>query len=194
METRAFKNWWMLAINGLLALLFGLLLLAFTEAAIHTIIFWFGLVVLISGLLLAGLAIRNVRKDKGSVVIIMEAVATIVLGLIIVFFREQSLKIFLVMTGIWAVIMGIVQLVVYFLVRKSLNNHPLLAINAVLTILLGVILFVIPIPFIRFLVITVGVVACLLGLLMIYFSFRVRGVKLVPETPAVADADKQGAK
>lgn len=190
METRAYKNWWMLAINGLIAILFGLLLLAFKEEAIKAVVFWFGLVVLFFGLLLVFLAVRNVRKDKGAVMIILEAVATIALGLIIVFRPEQSLKLFLILIGIWALIVGIIQLVVYFRSRKSLANAPLLVINAFLAIGLGAALFFFPVPFIRFLAIIVGVVFCLGGLLMIYFSFALRKVRLIPEIKPEAPPEK----
>src|SRR5512137_2599710 len=101
METRVYKNWWILAANGLIAVLFGLLLLGFTEAVIKTIVIWFGAIVLICGIGLVALAIRNVKKDKGSLVIILEAVITIAIGLVILIKPGDSLDLFLTLIGIW---------------------------------------------------------------------------------------------
>lgn len=182
-----YKNWWILAINGLIAILFGLLLLAFPEAALAAVLFWFGLVLLFCGLVLVALTIRNVRKDKGSVTIILASVATIGLGLVILFQPTQSLKLFLVLVGIWALIIGIIQIVIYFRIRKVVANENILLINALVTLALGAVLFFIPIPFVRFIVILTGIFACLLGLMMVYFSFVLKKVKWVPEqhpTPA----------
>jgi uncharacterized membrane protein HdeD (DUF308 family) len=181
METRVYKNWWILAANGVIAILFGLLLLAFTEATIKTIVIWFGAVVLLCGLLLVALAIRNIRKDKGSLMIILEAVITIAIGLIIVIQPGESLKLFLTLVGIWAVIIGIVQLVILINIKEAVRNKNILLINSLVTLGLGIALFFIPIPFVGFLVTLIGIFSCLLGILMVYFSFLLRGVKFVPE-------------
>jgi uncharacterized membrane protein HdeD (DUF308 family) len=181
METRAYKNWWILAANGLIAVLFGLLLLGFTEDVIRKIVFYFGVIVLICGLALVALAIRNIKKDKGSLVIILEAVVTIAIGLIIVVQPSESLKLFLTLIGIWAVIIGIVQLVILINIKDALRNKNILLISALVTIGVGIALMFAPISFVLGILKVFGVVSCALGILMIYFSFVLRSVKFVPE-------------
>jgi uncharacterized membrane protein HdeD (DUF308 family) len=181
METRVYKNWWILAANGLIAVLFGLLLLGFTEKVITTIIFYFGIVILISGLILVALAIRNIKKDKGSLMIILEAVITIALGVIIVIQPSESLKLFLTLVGIWAIIIGIVQLVILINIKQALNNKNILLISALVTIGLGIALLFAPLSFVMGILKVLGVISLALGILMIYFSFVLRGVKFVPE-------------
>jgi uncharacterized membrane protein HdeD (DUF308 family) len=56
----------------------------------------------------------------------------------------------------------------------------------VVTLGLGVALFLIPNLFIGFLVIIIGLLSVVLGILMIYFSFVLRSVKFVPEKKADA--------
>jgi uncharacterized membrane protein HdeD (DUF308 family) len=186
METRVYKNWWILAANGVIAILFGLLLIAFKEDTIKTIVKAFGVVVLLCGVLLVALAIRNIRKDKGSLMIILEAVLTIAIGLIILIQPTESLKLFLTLIGIWAVIIGIVQLVILINIKDAVKNKNILLINSLVTLGLGVALILIPDLFAGFLVIIVGLFALVLGILMIYFSFVLRSVKFVPEKKADA--------
>jgi uncharacterized membrane protein HdeD (DUF308 family) len=186
METRVYKNWWILAANGAIAILFGLLLLGFTKETINTIVTWFGAVLLICGILLVALAIRNIRQDKGSLMIILEAVITIAIGLIIIIKPGESLKLFLTLVGIWALIIGIVQLVILINIKDAVKNKNILLINSLVTLGLGVALILIPDLFAGFLVIIVGLFALVLGILMIYFSFVLRSVKFVPEKKADA--------
>ncbi len=181
METKAYKNWWILLANGLIAILFGLLLLAFTKETITTIVIWFGALVLASGILLVALAVRNIRKDKGSLWIILEAVITIAIGLIILVQPDESLKLFLTLIGIWALIIGIVQLVILVSLRQAVRHKNILLGNALVTIGLGLALFFIPNLFAGIVVILIGLLSLALGILMVYFSFVLRALKLVPE-------------
>jgi uncharacterized membrane protein HdeD (DUF308 family) len=181
METRVYKNWWILAANGVIAILFGLLLLGFTKEVISTIVIWFGVAVLLCGVLLVALAIRNIRKDKGSLMIILEAVLTIAIGLIIIIKPGDSLRLFLTLVGIWAVIIGIVQLVILINIKEAIRNKNVLLISSLVTLGLGLALILIPNLFAGFLVKLIGIISLALGILMIYFSFLLRGVKFVPE-------------
>ena len=180
METRVYKNWWILAANGLIAVLFGLLLVGFPEATIKTIVKGFGIVVLICGILLVALAIRNIKKDRGSLMIILEAVITIAIGLIIVLQPSDSIRLFFRLVGIWAVIIGIVQLVILINIRDATKQNKLLLVNSMVTLGFGIALILIPNLFIGILVYVIGIFSILLGLLMIYFSFVLRGIKFVP--------------
>lgn len=181
METRAYKNWWILAANGLIAVLFGLLLLGFTQEVIKTIVIWFGAIVLICGIGLVALAIRNVRKDKGSLIIILEAVVTIAIGLVILIKPGDSLDLFLTLIGIWAVIIGIIQLVILINIKEAVRQKNLLLVNALVTIGLGAVLIFFKGIFASVLVTIIGIFSLLLGILMIYFSFVLRSVKFIPE-------------
>ncbi len=181
METRAYKNWWILAANGLIAVLFGLLLLGFTQEVIKTIVIWFGAIVLICGLGLVALSIRNIRQDKGSLVIILEAVITIAIGLVILVKPGDSLDLFLTLIGIWAIVIGIIQLVILINIKEAVSQRNLLLVNALVTIGLGAVLIFFKGIFASFLVTVIGILSLALGILMIYFSFLLRGVKLVPK-------------
>ena len=66
MEKKRYSNWWFLALNGIIAILFGLLILLYTQEVIKTLVFYFGVVILLTGLALLGTAILNLKKrEKG---------------------------------------------------------------------------------------------------------------------------------
>jgi uncharacterized membrane protein HdeD (DUF308 family) len=177
METKGYKNWGLLAINGIIAILFGFLMLFTTEEMIKTIVFYFGLLLGVAGVVLAFIAYRNIKNDKGSVLLLLEAVATLAIGIMLMVSPESSLNFFLVLTGIWAVLIGVAQLVVLINIGNLFTSRNLLLLNALLTAGIGVLLIFHPFAMATVVAKVVGFAAMLFGVLMIYLALLLRSVR-----------------
>ncbi len=177
METRRFKNWWFLAVNGCIFTIFGVMLLFFTAESIKTILVYFGIVMLAGGAVMLLTGINNIRRDKAGAMILVESIVAVAIGIGLIFFPEVFAKLFLIMIGIWAIIIGIVQLVIMVNIKGEIANKNILLINGLLTIALGAVLLFNPFLWAIFLVKMIGVFAALFGILMIYFSLVLRRVK-----------------
>ena len=136
METKGYRNWWMMAVNGLIAIAFGFILLLLTKEDIEKIAFYFGIVIFAGGILLVFAAIHNIRKDKGGLMIMLEAVATLAIGAIIMLNPSNSLKLFLMLVGIWALVIGIIQLVILINIKETLAGRNALLFSALITLAL----------------------------------------------------------
>jgi uncharacterized membrane protein HdeD (DUF308 family) len=180
METKGYKNWGLLAINGLIAILFGCLMLFSTGETINIVVRYFGLVLVVSGVVLAFIAYRNIKNDKGSVLLLLEAVATLAIGVMLMVSPENSLNFFLVLTGIWAVLIGIAQLVVLINVGSLFTSRNILLVNALLTAAIGVLLIFHPFAVATLVCKLVGIAAILFGTLMIYLALLLRSVRKPP--------------
>ena len=174
METKRFKNWWFLAINGCIFALFGILMLFFTQDFIKTMLLYFGIIMLAGGgiMLLAG--INNIRRDKSAAMLLVESILAIAIGIALIFFPEASSAVFLIMIGIWAIIIGIIQLVIIVNIKGEIVNKNILLINGLLTIVLGAVLLFNPFQWALILVKIIGAFAALFGLFLIYFSMVLR--------------------
>ena len=179
METRRFKNWWFLAVNGCIFALFGLLMLFFTQDFIKTILLYFGIVMLAGGVILLLAGINNIRRDKSGAMILVESIVAMAIGIALIFFPEASAAVFLIMIGIWAIIIGIIQLVIIVNIKSEIANKNLLLLNGLLTIALGAVLLFNPFQWAIFLVKIIGALAAIFGFLLIYFSFVLRKVRNV---------------
>jgi uncharacterized membrane protein HdeD (DUF308 family) len=177
METRRFKNWWFLAVNGCIFTIFGFLILFFTEEAIKTILLYFGVLMLAGGAVMLLAGINNIRRDKAGAMILVESIVAMAIGIALVFFPEASVAVFLIMIGIWIIIMGIIQLVIIVNIRGEIANKNLLLINGLLTIALGAVLLFNPFQWALFLIKIIGAFAALFGILLIYFSLVLRKIK-----------------
>lgn len=181
MESKLFKNWWLLAVNGIIAILVGILLLFTTPEFINTIVRIIGLVVLVGGVVLLITALYYLKKDRSVLMMMIQSVASITIGLIILIFPESSLKWFLILIGVWAVIVGLFQLVILINLGKNLANRNLILLNGLLTIALGVVLILYPVEFAGVIVKVLGIAAALFGAVMIYLGFAVRKISQIPE-------------
>ena len=121
--------------------------------------------------------INNIRRDKAGAMILVESIVAVAIGIGLIFFPEVFAKLFLIMIGIWAIIIGIVQLVIMVNIKGEIANKNILLINGLLTIALGAVLLFNPFLWAIFLVKMIGVFAALFGILMIYFSLVLRRVK-----------------
>jgi len=170
-------NWWFLAINGLVFTLFGVLILLLNEEAIKALLEYIGIFMFIVGGILLIAGINNIRKDRAASMILIEAIASIAIGIALVFFPQLSVALFLILTGIWAIIIGIVQLVIIVNVKETIASKNILLLNGLLTIALGISLLFNPFQWAVFLIKIIGFLAAVFGLLLIYFAFVLRKLK-----------------
>jgi uncharacterized membrane protein HdeD (DUF308 family) len=171
------NNWFMFIVNGLIAILFGLLML-FGWNNILNLILYFGLLVLAGGVILMIVAVSNMKKEKPHALLLTEAIAAILIGAIIAFWPDKSLKIFLVLIGLWATIMGLLQIILAIQMKNKVSNHNFFTINGVITLVFGLLLFFInPVTVVKLLVSVIGLIALAAGLFLVYLGFKVKGAK-----------------
>ena len=181
METKPYKSRWFLAVNGVVAILFGLLLLLFTKEIILSIVVFTGLAIALGGLCFLLIAIYNLKKDKNVGMLILQSIFSLAIGLGIMIFSQESLNLFFLLLGIWAIIVGIFQLVILVNVKRNLSNKNFILINGLLTIALGIVMILKKEWVPDFLTKLLGAFAILLGIVMVYLSMIIRKTARVAE-------------
>ncbi len=174
MQTWLYKNWWVLGINGFIAILFGVVAWRVPVETIMHFVDVFGYIILASGVILIIVSFSNMNKKRSTVLWLLEGIFNTAVGVIIVFNSTGSLDLFLVFFGIWALLLGVVQAIMGFMLKGHQSGKELLIFNALLCIALGVILFYNPLAEKNFLKIITGIIALLAGILLIYISFRLK--------------------
>src|ERR1039457_6782631 len=107
MERKLYKNWWFLALNGVITIMVGLLFLNFTETLLSSIVVAFGIIILAYGLIQLILAIYNFRKDKSMISSFILGVIFFTIGICILLFQKNTQALFFMMMAVWAIIVGI---------------------------------------------------------------------------------------
>ena len=171
------SNWIIFLVNGLIAILFGLLALFVPVETIVTLTIYFGIFLLSAGLVMFYFSYKNMKARKSYLLLMSEAILAIIIGAVIAFYPSGSLKIFLVLVGIWATIIGLLQIIVAVQMRKKTSNHSMFTINGILTLVFGLLLFYNPLGAIKALFMVIGLIALVSGVLLVYLGFKVKGIR-----------------
>jgi uncharacterized membrane protein HdeD (DUF308 family) len=172
------KNWWVLTLNGLLAILFGALSLFATEPMLLSISMYFGLLVLIGGILLMIGAWDRQRKQRDYSLMLTEGIVSMILGILIMVFPGQTLRLFFIFIGIWALLMGLFKIYVAIVLYSMREYRIMLLLGGVLLFAVGLLLLLDP-QFVAGIILkVVGAIFILLGMLLVYFSFVLKNAAL----------------
>jgi len=139
------RDWWVFAIRGVAALVFGILAFIWPETTLTVLVFLFGAYVLVDGIaLLASL----VRGDKAARRNGWAVGATGVLGIIagVVTFAAPGLTALslLYLVAFWAIATGALQVIAAIALRRELEGEFWMALGGVASIVFGALLAAFP--------------------------------------------------
>lgn len=164
------NSWWMLAIRGIIALLFGLAV--FIRPNIFTGFgFLFGMYALVDGIMAAGTAMDERASNGRWWIVLLEGLVGIVFGLLAMFFTTMSL---LYVVAFWALIMGILELASVFTMQWNFRHDWTMVIAGIASVVFGMIFFFAGKSVLSLLWL-VGIFAIVFGVMMFARFVQVKG-------------------
>ena len=103
-------------------------------------------------------------------------IITLAVGGILTFYTTEAVKIFVIIIGIWAILVGVLQLYLMTQLESGDNNKTSLLINGVLTVIFGVILFFDPFKSAGIFLILTGVLAFVIGIFLIVLAIKMKSL------------------
>ena len=162
--------------NGIIALLYGILALFIPEDTLKTIVIWFGIIILIVGVVGIISALNNKKSGRAYSTDLTWSILTAIIGAVLIFYTTRSIEIFFAIIGIWAFIIGILQLWLMSKVKNDDQIRNTLLINGILTLLFGILLIIFPFTLAKALIIISGVIALISGAVLIYLAIRTKNL------------------
>lgn len=176
MKSNSFSNnWWILAANGIIALLFGLMAIFSPLDTLKIIVMYFGIIMLIVGIAMLFGVYSSMKNKLNYGTDLISALITLGLGVVLAFFTERSLEIFVIVVGIWAIMLGIGQLIIMS-AMESKGDKQFLLISGIFTIIFGGILFFNPFASASIFVVIIGIMAMIIGVILISFAFKLKNL------------------
>lgn len=174
MENKLANYRTLLLINGIIAILFGAFALLVPQTTAKTIAFYFGIVLMLGGAFGIYASINKMKQNHPFVISMLSSALSLLIGIFIVIYTRRSLEIFAIIFGIWAVIIGLVQLIISFNLSKSSNQRKVLMFNSIITLIFGLILFFNPFESVVAIIFIVGVLAIAFGAVLIYLALIIK--------------------
>ena len=167
-------NWRALALRGLVALLFGVVVLFWPGLVLAVLGLLFGLYAAVDGAITIWPALRSSDRSPRRWLPLAEGAVGIIAGLIALLWPGLTIVGLVYVIVVWAVVTGTLKILTAVLLRTELENGWLLAGSGALSVLLGIILAALAGADVPFLAPLVGAFAVVVGLALIVFAFRLR--------------------
>jgi uncharacterized membrane protein HdeD (DUF308 family) len=169
------RYWWLLALRGVAAIIFGILAFVWPGLTLGALVILFGVYVLIDGIsnIVTGFSHRE-TNDRWWVML-LEGLVGILAGILTFVYPGISAVILLYFIASWAILTGIFEIVAAIRLREEITGEWALALSGIASIIFGVLLFLFPGTGALAVVWIIGSYAILFGALLIYLAFKVRG-------------------
>jgi uncharacterized membrane protein HdeD (DUF308 family) len=166
-------NWWALAWRGVFAILFGVIAFVWPGITATVLVLMFGAYALVDGIFALVAALRAARHHGPSGALVLEGILDLIIAAIVFFWPVEALVAIILFIAIWAVITGI-ALIAAGIAMIRVNGEWLLVLSGIISVLLGIILFVQPGAGVIALSWWLGIYALLFGIALISAAFRLR--------------------
>jgi uncharacterized membrane protein HdeD (DUF308 family) len=168
------RYWWLILLRGIAAIMFGVLSFIWPGLTLVTLVLFYGAFVLIDGVLALAHAIMGGNMGSRWWLALV-GVAGIAAGILTFMWPGVTALVLLVFIAIWAIVLGVFQIVGAVRLRKEIDNEWLLILSGVLSVLFGVVMLVAPGAGAVALIWVIGAYALVFGLLLVGFALKLRG-------------------
>jgi uncharacterized membrane protein HdeD (DUF308 family) len=168
------RNWWALALRGVVAILFGLAAFFLPGITLAVLILLFGAYMLVDGIFAIIAAVRAEEHDTRWWLLLAEGVLGVLAGIVAFLWPGLTALALLYLVAAWAIVTGILQIVGAIRLRQEIEGEWALILGGILSVIFGVLLAVMPGVGILALIWLIGAYALVSGVLLIVLAFRVR--------------------
>lgn len=168
------RYWWVPVLRGLVAIALAVFAFVSPIATITALVLVFGAVALVDGILAiaAGIAARRLTSDWW--VLLVQGFVGIAIGVLTVVYPSITALAFVVLIGVWAIGLGVLQVVAAVKLRRDISGGWWLALGGVLGIAFGILLMLNPVEGGVAVVWLIGVFAMLWGAMLVIGGFDLR--------------------
>jgi uncharacterized membrane protein HdeD (DUF308 family) len=184
---RISDHWYIPLIRGLIAVLFGVVLLVHPVIAIATLVILFGAFAFADGIATIVTGLRFAHPDSGRWWwMLLQGVVGILVGLIAFFLPITAAWALSILVAVWAFSTGILELGAAFRLRRDIPGEIFLGISGLLSLLLGVAFVILPGAALLTLVFVVGFYAIVAGVSLVVLSVRLRSLRARTQSPQLS--------
>jgi uncharacterized membrane protein HdeD (DUF308 family) len=170
------RNWWLLALQGTLAVILGVAALVWPGITFEVLVLLFGAYAFINGVIMFGFGLMAAGDNQQWWPLVLGGIIGIATG-VLTFAQPAAMGLALVyVVGVWAIVTGLLNIVAAIRLRDIISNEWLMAFGGALSIVFGALVLYQPNAGALTLVWLFGFYAILAGVAHVSLGFRVRGL------------------
>jgi uncharacterized membrane protein HdeD (DUF308 family) len=169
------RNWWAVALRGVIAILFGLAALFLPGITVTVLVLLFGAYALVDGIFTLIAGIRRAAEHRSRwLTLIMEGLLGIIAGIIALVWPGVAQFGLLWVIAAWAILTGILEIAAAIRLRREIQGEAWLVLSGLASLVFGVLLLVWPVAGILALIWLIGAYGIVFGVLLLVLAFRLR--------------------
>jgi uncharacterized membrane protein HdeD (DUF308 family) len=181
------RDWWVFALRGIAAILFGILAFASPGITLATLVLLFGAYAFVDGVsLLIALARGDAGARRHAWSVGIMGVLGIVASIVTFVWPGITALTLLYLVAIWAITMGVFQVVAAIALRREIEGEFWMGLGGAMSVVFGILLVVSPGTGLVALVWLVGAWAIVFGASSLGLAYRLHGVDAALRKPTSA--------
>jgi uncharacterized membrane protein HdeD (DUF308 family) len=168
------NNWWSLVIRGLVAILLGIITLAWPGITLGALVLLFGAYTLIDGIFSIAGAWHASRLHERWGALVFEGIAGIIAAAVTFAWPAITGLALVFIISAWAIVTGIFEIAAAVRLRRYIKGEWLLVLGGVASVIFGILLAVSPLLGALVLAIWLGVYALIFGSMLVGLGLRLR--------------------
>ena len=169
------RDWWVVVLHGILAVLFGLAAIFMPEMTLLMLIVLFGVFAIADGVTaLVGVFRRHPYSPRWAQA--LHGVLSLAAGVVALFWPGVSAMALLWIIAVWAIAIGVLRIASAIALRKVIENEWMLALSGVLSLAFGVVALARPLAGALALLFLIAAYAIVFGIALIALGLRLHGI------------------
>lgn len=168
------QNWWVIALRGVLGLLFGLLALFFPGVTILSLVLLFSAYMLVDGAFSIAGAIRSMGRNERWGWMLLNGIWSILTAIVAFLWPGLTAIVFVLIIAAWSIVSGALMLTAAYRMRRGAGARGWLIFGGILSVLFGVLLVIAPLIGAIVLTWWIGAYVLVLSIFMLVVAFNLR--------------------
>ena len=173
----AARLWWVLVLQGILGIVFGILALLFPDLALVTLAYLFAAWAIVTGVSHLAEGTRVAEARGRSWPFAVTGVISIVAGIIAAFLPGITILGLVLLLGAWLVTQGVMEIYTAWRIRREVTGEWILALVGILRTFVGLVVLALPIVGALLTVTLLAVYSIVAGLTALTLGWRLRGLR-----------------
>ena len=174
------KNWWLLLLRGIAAIVFGLLAFVWPGLTLVTLVLFYGAFALVDGVIALVAAFSGGAKPVPTWWLVVIGLLGIAAGIVTFAMPGITAVLLILFIGAWALVHGIFEIIGAIQLRKEIDNEWMLILSGVVSVLFGLIVLIAPGAGALGLVWAIAAYSIVFGISFVALALRLRNHRHAP--------------
>lgn len=188
MITTLSQNWWVLALRGIAAILFGIGAFVWPGVTLAVLVLLFGAYAVVDGLFAIITGITTRQEQQRWWMMVLVGIVGILSGVLSLLWPGMTALVLLYFIAAWSIVTGILQVAAAIRLRKEIEDEWWLILAGIASVIFGILLVSLPGAGALALIWLIGSYALFYGLLLLVLGFRLRGLRKTAVSQSVTAA------